>query len=146
MTGKLMKLIITGGCLAALVNCASQRPKQLDSVIYSDGIRFEESTAKFAQSSFKALDKMHDLLITFPEAKFEIICHVSSGKDSISSLLLASRRAKEIRNYLVTNGVFHDRLVIRGFGSASSISNGNGHGNGKTDLEKRGQVVFRRIQ
>ena len=73
---------------------------------------------------------------------------MSSEADSISNFILATRRAKEIRNYFTSNGIFYDRLFIKGYGNKNNVSNGNGngHGNGKIDSGKSSRVVFKRIK
>lgn len=75
-------------------------------------IYFDFNSALIRNDASAELDKMAELMTTYPFAKVEAIVHTDSRGSSHYNKLLASRRGNSIREYLKTTGIALDLFAI----------------------------------
>jgi outer membrane protein OmpA-like peptidoglycan-associated protein len=93
-------------------------------------IFFEEDGHSLDSRSYSELDRVKELLADNPSLKVQVGSYFNPEKQNKA---LASKRAKQIKNYLVNQGIHEDRLRIE----TAELKNGkqeavNGH---KTDIK-----------
>ena len=73
----------------------------------------------------------------YPEEKFEILGHTDSWGSDLYNLNLSERRAKSVKNYLISKGVDGSRLFTAGCGERMPLADNN------TEI---GRAINRRIE
>ena len=80
------------------------------------GVKFELDSAKLLSQSKILLDGVAQELQKYPRIVIEIQAHTDSTGSEQYNLDLSYRRAKSVRDYLVSQGVSARRMVPRGYG------------------------------
>lgn len=95
-----------------------EQPKQftLNNVLFDSG----KSTLK--SSSYEELNELVEFLKLKPELEIMIAGHTDNIGDLDKNLLLSKNRAYSVMNYLIDQGIDANRLMAKGFGSSSPIS------------------------
>lgn len=82
------------------------------------GVNFEFDKAVLLADSKLILDRVAASLIAHPEVKVEVAGHTDSDGSDAYNLKLSDRRAKSVRDYLITKGVPAARLTANGYGES----------------------------
>lgn len=126
-----------------LFSCAPAPINPEAPVIQLKGVTFKGNTDDLDPASFKELDKVVTFLNTHQTLKFEVVCYVhDTGKDSLSSELLAMRRAKSVKKYLVKHDIDYNRLIVRGYVNTRPVRNKKG----LVDLNLSNRAELQRIK
>ena len=124
-----------------LMMCAPAKLVLEDSYSYYQEIKFVNKLSRIDDESFIELRKLARIFKAFPQAKIQIMCYVYSDRDRVSNHILANRRAKEVKQFLVGEDVEYDQLITRGYGNKNPILDEGG----KVDIEKSNRLEFIRI-
>jgi adhesin transport system outer membrane protein len=112
-------------------------------VIQMERVLFKGSTDDLDPKSFKELDRIFNFLNTHQDLKFEVVCYVhDTEKDSLTSHMLAMRRARNVKKYLVKKGIDYNRLIVRGYVNTQPVRNNKG----KIDLNLSNRSELQRVK
>ncbi|MFY0645094.1 MAG: OmpA family protein [Bacteroidia bacterium] len=93
------------------------------------GIFFETGKDAIKAESFENLDKLVEILNTYPGAKVKIEGHTDDVGEDADNLLLSQNRADAVKRYMVTKGVEESRMTATGYGETQPIAdNGSAEG------------------
>ena len=81
-------------------------------------VNFTTNSNVLNTTSMAVLDKLVDFLNAMPTMKIAIHGHTDDKGDAMDNLKLSQRRAKEVMDYLIYNGIDAKRLNYNGFGSS----------------------------
>lgn len=85
-------------------------------------VQFEHNSAKLLPESFKILDQVSKILVTYPEYKIEINGHTDNTGSAEINKKLSEQRARTCRDYLISKGLQWARVASRGYGSTKPIA------------------------
>ena len=68
------------------------------------------------------LNKLYIYLRDFPQINIEIRQYTDSRGSSSTNLVLSRRRAKSIKDYLISTGIDKNRITIKGMGESDLIN------------------------
>ena len=101
-------------------------------------ILFEINSFELDKSSNQALKLLSNHLASRPELKVHIIGHTdNSGSDSYN-LTLSDQRAKAVKNWLVEDGIEHNRVFTRGVGNQFPLK-----GNTNSELNRHVELIIK---
>jgi OmpA-OmpF porin, OOP family len=107
-----------------------------------EGVHFEFDSAKLTSDSYAVLDHVVLALQDWPDIRVEVGGHTDSKGSDEYNLGLSDRRAKAVRDYLVSRGIARSRLEAKGYGESEPIvSNDTDAGrakNRRVELKKLG--------
>ena len=106
------------------------------------GVNFESNSDVLRPGATTVLDDVVAVLLKYPEIRVEIQGHTDSAGAADYNEGLSARRATTVRDYLASNGVAEDRMVVRGYGESQPIAD-NGTSEGKAENRR---VVLRVIE
>lgn len=93
-------------------------------VEFNEKILFAFSKWDLGDSAKQNLDKLVNVLNTYPNTNIEIQGHTDSRGTDEYNMQLSLKRANAVRDYLAAHGISPSRLTTRGFGeSAPAYSN-----------------------
>ncbi len=108
-----------------------------------EGVNFEFNSAKLTSESYVVLDRVVISLQEWPDIRVEVGGHTDSKGSNEYNRSLSDRRAKAVRDYLVSRGIGRSRLEAKGYGESEPIaSNDNDAGrskNRRVELKKLGE-------
>jgi len=81
-----------------------------------EGVYFDTNSAEITAASEIILDKAVAALQGSPTARVEVQAHTDSIGEEEYNLGLSTRRAENVRNYLISRGIAADRLTAKGYG------------------------------
>ncbi|MCL5990585.1 MAG: OmpA family protein [Bacteroidetes bacterium] len=87
-----------------------------------NNIYFDFDSASLKQESFWELNRVIDFLKDAPNCKIQINGHTDSIGTKEYDQLLSERRAKSVKNYLVSNGITESRIITKGYGEKKPIA------------------------
>ena len=91
--------------------------------MFVEDIEFDSARAQIRERSRPVLDDLAGRLLADPTiARVDIDGHADAFGTPERNLDLSTRRAREVRLYLIKKGIDPSRLVARGFGEARPIS------------------------
>lgn len=102
-----------------------------------EGVNFESDSAVLLPSSLVVLDRVAASLKAWPDVQVEVGGHTDSTNTTAHNQKLSGRRADSVRNYLIGQGVAASRLVAKGYGEGSPISD---------NKTKEGRKLNRRVE
>ena len=100
-------------------------------------ILFNTGNANFRQESYSVLIKIIEEVKQYPNVQFKIEGHTDSVGDLSSNKRLSQTRANTVRNYLVSEGVPLEHIVVEGFGETKPIA---------SNLSEEGRRKNRRVE
>ena len=107
-----------------------------------EGVNFEFDSAKLTSDSYMVLDRVVLSLQDWPEIRVEVGGHTDSKGSDEYNRSLSDRRAKAVRDYLISRGIDRSRLEAKGYGESEPItSNDSDAGrakNRRVELKKLG--------
>ncbi len=95
---------------------------EVDNVIILTGVNFVAGQADPTPESISVLEKLYATLTDNPNVAFEIRGYADGAGDERKNLLLSTRRAESVFNYLVTRGIGPERLLAIGYGEENPIA------------------------
>lgn len=105
------------------VPVAATAPQPALPETFVEEIEFDSARAQIRDSSKKTLDDLAAKLLADPSIeRVDIEGHCDSRGTPERNLDLSTRRAREVRLYLIKKGIDPNRLVARGFGEERPIS------------------------
>ena len=84
---------------------------------------FATNSAELRVESEVELNRLKQLLDENPKMKIRINGHTDNEGSDSDNLLLSDRRAKAVRDYLISKGIAEVRLDAKGYGETKPISN-----------------------
>ena len=84
-------------------------------------IRFDVNSDVIHSEGKAVLDEVFRILATAPAVAVDITGHTDSDGAANSNLDLSKRRAKAVKQYLVSKGIKAERLETEGFGSTKPV-------------------------
>ena len=99
---------------------------------------YEFDSSIITEESFPELNKLARLLTDNKDIKIEIEGYTDAIGTSAYNLDLSDKRAKSVRDYLITRGISTKRLTCKGFGSSSPVGD-NISGDGRK-LNRRTEI------
>jgi len=98
-----------------------EAPKQVtiegDQIVILDVVHFKVASAEIEAVSFGLLDDVAKVMIEHPDIRqVRVEGHTDSRGRAAYNVKLSSRRAAEVRTYLIGKGVEAERLVSEGYG------------------------------
>ena len=84
---------------------------------------FATNSAELRVESEVELNRLKQLLDENPKMKIRINGHTDNEGSDSDNLLLSDRRAKAVRDYLISKGIARERLDAKGYGESKAISN-----------------------
>lgn len=102
------------------------------------GIEFETGKASIKKSSYGILDEIAKTFISNPDFVIEIQGHTDNTGSETLNLELSDKRAKAVREYLVSKGVSGEHVTAKGYGSSRPIADNST----KAGRQKNRRVEF----
>lgn len=96
------------------------------------GVNFESNSDVLRPGATMVLDDVVVVLLKYPEIRVEIQGHTDSDGAADYNEGLSARRATTVRDYLASNGVAENRMLVRGYGESQPIAD-NGTAQGKAE-------------
>ena len=87
-----------------------------------EGVNFEFDSAKLTSDSYAVLDRVVLALQDWPDIRVEVGGHTDSIASDEYNRDLSDRRAKAVRDYLVSRGIERSRLEAKGYGESEPIT------------------------
>jgi outer membrane protein OmpA-like peptidoglycan-associated protein len=87
-----------------------------------EDVHFDINKASLRPESFKALDKLAQVLTIKNNLKVEIAGHTDSDGDEEENMKLSQSRAESVIKYLITKGITKERLIAVGYGESEPIA------------------------
>lgn len=100
---------------------------------------FSTNSSELRVESQVELNRLKLLLDENPKMKIRINGHTDSEGSDTDNLLLSDRRAKSVRDYLISRGIAADRLDAKGYGETKPIS--SNESNEGRQLNRRTEFV-----
>jgi len=100
-------------------------PIEEGKVIRLKNIFFDIDAAELLPHSHTELQKLLQLLRTYPNMIIEISGHTDIDGNDIYNLQLSTRRAKAVVDYLIAEGISPHRTLYNGYGSSRPIAENN---------------------
>lgn len=105
-----------------VVNNVKMLNVKAGSKIILNNIFFDTSKDALRPESMEELDRLVKMLKEHLELKIEISGHTDNRGDEKANQALSLKRAQNVVNYLVTNGITKARLTSKGYGSSKGIA------------------------
>jgi OOP family OmpA-OmpF porin len=87
-----------------------------------EGVNFEFDRAKLLPESYVVLDRVVASLKDLPEIRVEVGGHTDSKGSDEYNRSLSDRRARAVRDYLISKGISASRLESMGYGESDPIT------------------------
>jgi outer membrane protein OmpA-like peptidoglycan-associated protein len=84
-------------------------------------IFFDYFSAKLKQNSYRELGKVVKVMNDYPTMKVEIAGHTDNIGPDAGNVRLSNLRAQAVANYLISQGIDKNRLLVKGYGSSKPI-------------------------
>ena len=121
---------------------AKEAKKELEEAFSLTNVAFRTGSAILTKESKKRLDKAIETIKKYDGYRYNIQGHTDNrGKESFNKKL-STKRAKAVKDYLVSQGVDESILSYEGLGSEQPIADNNT----RAGREKNRRVVFEIIQ
>ena len=87
-----------------------------------EGVTFANNSDQLVGNSKGVLDRIAEAMKAFPDAIVEVGGHSDSTGADAYNLKLSEKRAKAVRDYLVSKGVDGSRLTSKGYGETKPVA------------------------
>lgn len=111
---------------------------EVGSKIVLKNIFFDINESTLQGESLAELENIRDLLLQNPDWRIQINGHTDSVGHPQTNLALSLKRAEAVVRYLVSQGIAHQRLEAKGYGSERPLVS--------NDDEKEGRQINRRTE
>ncbi len=92
-------------------------------VIKFNQIYFDLDKSDIRKDAKVELEKIVEVLKTYPEIKIEIGSHTDARQHRKYNKILSQKRAEATLNYLIKRGINKDRLSAKGYGESQPVNN-----------------------
>ena len=99
----------------------TRQPLEVGKVIRLKNIYFDSDKADLLPRSNVELNKLSSIMLDNPTLEIEIIGHTDNVGTPDYNLTLSRRRAAQVREFLIENGVDPRRMITNGFGQTQPI-------------------------
>lgn len=96
--------------------------QESESSIKLNNIYFDFDRFELKPESFSELDRVNKFLIDNPDIKVEISAHTDAVGSDEYNLELSQKRAESVVNYLISKGIYSDRLIAKGYGESVPVA------------------------
>ncbi len=93
-----------------------------DSLITLTEILFETNSAKLKSDHFSSLDALASYLLAHPTLEVSVLGHTDNVGKERNNVLLSTRRAEVVAEYIKNKGVADERVAFEGFGSSRPVT------------------------
>lgn len=90
----------------------------LGDVIKVENIFYDLSKSDIRPEAARELDKVYEIMKSYPTMKIELRSHTDSRGSSASNLSLSEKRAASAAEYLYSKGIERDRIISKGYGES----------------------------
>ena len=97
-------------------------PIEVGKVIRLKNIYFDTDKADLLPRSNVELNKLSSIMLDNPMLEIEIIGHTDNQGTADYNLTLSRRRAAQVREFLIENGIDPNRMTTNGFGATQPIA------------------------
>lgn len=97
-------------------------PIEVGATVNLENVLFDRGTATMLPGSEENLDEVVDFLKENPNISIEVSGHTDNQGRADLNLLLSQDRAKEVKAYIVANGVDAERIIEKGYGGSKPIA------------------------
>jgi outer membrane protein OmpA-like peptidoglycan-associated protein len=87
-----------------------------------DNIGFEKGKFSLLPKSYEDLDKMVQMMNSYPQMEIELGGHTDNQGDPKKNVVLSQNRVKEVKNYLISKGIKASRISGIGYGGSKPIA------------------------
>lgn len=94
-------------------------------IIKTEPIFFDFKLWYLRKESKNILNRVVDLLNKYPKLQIEVGSYCDNRGDSNFNLKLSQKRAKAVKNFLISQGISNERVLAKGYGTATSIRKGD---------------------
>jgi len=120
------ELVIKGFTKASIIALQSGERLEEDSptplketIKFSTIIRYSFNRYHLTEKSKNELDKLLETFQLYPNIKIAIIGHTDAKGNADYNVELSKNRVREVRRYLIANGIKKDQLIMRACGESS---------------------------
>ncbi len=120
-----------------------------DATVEMENIYFDLNSSKLRNESFSELNRLANLLKTYPKVRIELRAHTDSRGNSAYNLKLSEDRAQNTLEYLVARGVPGWRIEAKGFGDTMPVNDCNKGERCTEELHRqnrRVEIIISKIQ
>jgi outer membrane protein OmpA-like peptidoglycan-associated protein len=115
----------------------TRQPLEVGKVIRLKNIYFDTDKADLLPRSNVELNKLSSVMLDNPTLEIEIIGHTDNIGTPDYNLTLSRRRAAQVREFLIENGVEPRRMITNGFGQTQPL---------QTNDTEEGRQMNRRVE
>src|SRR5688572_4778764 len=108
--------------LAASASIAASSAHTVGKVMNLSNLIFEQGKAKIEPASFEELDKVVEMLSTYPKMVIQLEGHTDIKGDPKKNMDLSQQRVDAVKNYLVSKGTSKNRVKTKAFGGTQPLS------------------------
>ena len=105
--------------------------------IVLNNVFFDVAKSTLRPSSIGELDRLYNVLVSNSSMKIELSGHTDNQGNKISNQKLSLARAKAVVDYLISKGIFANRLVSKGYGFDKPVA---------TNATEEGRQLNRRTE
>lgn len=87
-----------------------------------DNLYYDYDKWDVSEESIPELESLYDFLSLNPNIKIEISSHTDARGNDAYNLKLSQKRAATVVNYLISHGIFKDRIIAKGYGETQLIN------------------------
>jgi outer membrane protein OmpA-like peptidoglycan-associated protein len=91
-------------------------------VIKVENIYYDLGKYNIRPDAAKELDKLFDLMKSYPAMKIELRSHTDSRGSHESNMVLSQKRAQSAADYLFSRGIERDRITSKGYGDTMPLN------------------------
>ena len=117
---ELQQLGIEGSILRSF-NTSDFLDFDLNETFVFNNIQFDSDKWAIRSDSEVELQKIIDVMSFFPELKIDISAHTDATASNQYNLGLSQKRAKSVREFLISNGIIKERITYKGYGEEKPI-------------------------
>ena len=106
-----------------------------------NNILFERSTANFLKISLPELENLKTVLLENPTVRILVEGHTDNVGDAVLNFKLSEKRAKVVKDYLVSKNIAKNRISVKGFGGTKPAFSNTTESNRKKN--RRVEIVIK---
>ncbi len=97
-------------------------PLEVGQKVNLTSIAFEQSKYNLLQTSLPELNRVAEMMIANPTLEIQLEGHTDNQGDWTKNLKLSADRVKEVKRYLVEQGINENRILFKAYGSSQPIA------------------------
>lgn len=100
----------------------SKKDLEVGMTLALNNVVFRKGSAALLPESSKELEKVVNLMKLHPKLKIKVQGHTDSIGNKQQNIVLSEKRAKVVREYIVSKGIKAERIQFKGYGGANPIA------------------------